>query len=84
MQPPSTDRPPAPAHAGNEPALPAGREAALVRAEARGKQVLLYTPDGSLGGIFVCSHCGASAFQPDLLNHPADCPYRAAARGGGR
>ena len=76
ISPPRTDN--------NAPALADARGATLLRAEARGKQVLLYTPDGSLGGLFVCSHCGASAFQPDLLDHPVDCPYRCAAGGGGR
>ena len=69
------------------PALPAphdtgdqAREAALARAEARGKQVLFYAPQGPLGGLFVCSRCGASALQPDLLGHRADCLYASAPR----
>jgi hypothetical protein len=57
------------------------RETTLTRAEARGKQVLLYAPQGPLGGIFVCSRCGASALQPDLLDHRADCPYARTRRG---
>ena len=55
---------------------PPQRAEALARAEERGKQVLLYAPNGPLGGIFVCSRCGASAWQPDLLDHRADCAYR--------
>jgi hypothetical protein len=63
----------------------APREAELARAEVRGKQVLLYAPDGVLGGLFVCSRCAASALQPDLLDHRGDCPYRpVASRGPGR
>ncbi|MEO8081127.1 MAG: hypothetical protein ABI641_11395 [Caldimonas sp.] len=54
------------------------RESELARAEGRGKQVLLYAPHGPLGGVFACSRCGASELQPDLLDHRADCPYRAA------
>lgn len=49
----------------------------LVRAEQRGKQLLLYVPQGPLGGSFACSRCGASELQPDLLDHRAGCPYRA-------
>jgi len=56
------------------------RETSLARAEERGKQVLLYAPQGPLGGIFVCSRCGASALQPDLLDHRADCLYARARR----
>lgn len=52
------------------------RESELARAEHRGKQVLLYAPNGPLGGVFVCSRCGASELQPDLLDHRADCLYR--------
>lgn len=55
---------------------PGGREAALARAEARGKQILLYAPEGPLGGIFVCSRCGTSALQPDLIDHRGTCLYR--------
>ena len=47
----------------------------LTRAERRGKQVLLYTAQGPLGGAFACARCGESALQPDLLDHRADCPY---------
>ena len=52
------------------------RNTALARAETRGKQVLVYSPHGPLGGEFVCSRCGASALQPDLIDHLPDCPYR--------
>lgn len=60
-----------------EPAPPSAgrREAALARAEARGRQVLVYAPDGPLGGNFACSRCGACAVQPDLLDHAPGCPY---------
>jgi len=57
------------------------REEELVRAERRGKQVLLYAAHGPLGGAFACARCGASELQPDLLAHRADCPYRSARRG---
>jgi hypothetical protein len=68
MQPASTVQP---------PSTPL-RESELARAEGRGKQVLLYAPQGPIGGVFVCSRCGAAALQPDLLDHRGDCPYRAA------
>ncbi len=67
MQPPST---------AQHLAAPL-RESELARAENRGKHVLLYAPQGPLGGFFACSRCGASELQPDLLDHRADCPYRA-------
>jgi hypothetical protein len=51
------------------------RQPALINAEARGKQVLLYTPDGALGGSFTCARCRAVALQPDLLVHASDCRY---------
>jgi hypothetical protein len=60
--------------------LAAIRELVLARAEARGKQVLLYAPDGPLGGIFMCSRCSAIARQPDLLDHGSACAYRSAIR----
>ena len=66
MQPPST---------AQHPPMPS-RESELARAEQRGKQVLLYAPQGPLGGVFACSRCGASELQPDLLDHRRDCPYR--------
>lgn len=47
----------------------------LARAEAHGRQLLLYAPDGPLGGSFVCFRCGASALQPVLLQHAQTCPY---------
>jgi hypothetical protein len=72
MCPSSVDIPPLPA----DPA----RETALARAETRGKQVLVYAPQGPLGGVFGCSRCGASALQPDLIDHRNDCLYRPAAR----
>ena len=63
---------------GDDLPLPADpcRETALARAETRGKQVLVYAPQGPLGGVFACSRCGASALQPDLIDHRDDCPYR--------
>jgi hypothetical protein len=39
-----------------------------------GQQLLVYTPDGPLGGTFACVHCRAQAWQPDLLVHAAGCP----------
>lgn len=68
MQPPSTVQPP----------LRLSRESELAHAEDRGKQVLLYAPQGPIGGVFVCSRCGAAALQPDLLDHRGDCLYRLA------
>lgn len=52
------------------------READLARAERRGRQVLLYAPDGPLGGTFTCTRCAATALQPDLLVHRTACFYR--------
>lgn len=60
--------------------IDSARETALTRAEERGKQVLLYAPQGPLGGLFVCTRCGASALQPDLLDHRDDCLYARARR----
>ncbi|MCA0242359.1 MAG: hypothetical protein LCI02_16035 [Proteobacteria bacterium] len=37
--------------------------------------MLLYTPDGPLGGTFSCVGCRAQAWQPDLLVHGAGCPF---------
>ena len=80
MQAPPVNHPPPSATALGDGARPqANREAALARAEARGRQVLVYAPDGPLGGMFVCSRCGASALQPDLLDHRPDCAYRSPA-----
>lgn len=47
----------------------------LDEAERRGKQVLLYQPEGVLSGVFTCARCGAVAVQPDLLMHASDCRY---------
>jgi hypothetical protein len=43
---------------------------------AFGQQVLVYSPDGALGGTFTCASCQAQACQPDLLQHAPRCPYR--------
>jgi len=43
---------------------------------AQGRQVLFYAPVGLLGGTFTCSRCGATAHQPDVLDHARDCDYR--------
>ncbi len=43
-----------------------------------GQQLLVYTPDGPLGGTFTCTACRAQAWQPDLLQHAPGCPYRPA------
>lgn len=43
-----------------------------------GQQLLIYTPDGPLGGTFVCVQCRAQAWQPDLLAHAPGCPARPA------
>jgi hypothetical protein len=45
---------------------------------APGQQLLVYTPDGPLGGTFTCVHCRAQAWQPDLLDHALACPCRPA------
>jgi hypothetical protein len=54
----------------------AGALAAVGAWRALGQQVLIYRPDGALGGTFTCSLCQAQAWQPDLLQHTADCSYR--------
>lgn len=41
-----------------------------------GPQLLVYVPDGPLGGTFTCTGCRAQAWQPDLLQHGPGCPYR--------
>lgn len=66
-----------PATPGGPAAAPAVTAAALVP----GRQVLVYTPDGPLGGTFTCTQCRAQAWQPDLLDHTAGCAYRRAAPG---
>jgi hypothetical protein len=48
---------------------------ALDDAEARGKLVLFYEPEGVLGGNFTCARCGAVSLQPDLMVHATTCPY---------
>jgi hypothetical protein len=60
---------------------PPSREANLARAEQRGRQVLLYAPDGPMGGSFACTRCIATALQPDLLVHREGCPYRGTSGG---
>ncbi len=42
-----------------------------------GQVLLVYSPDGALGGTFTCTACRAQAWQPDLLSHAADCPFAA-------
>ena len=63
--------------ASSTDAPPSGHS--LDEAERRGKQVLLYQPEGLLSGVFTCARCGAVAVQPDLLLHATNCRY---ARGG--
>ena len=41
-----------------------------------GRQLLYYDPDGPIGGTFTCTVCLALGWQPDLLQHAGDCPYR--------
>ncbi len=40
-----------------------------------GQLLLVYTPEGPLGGTFTCTGCKAQAWQPDLLVHGAGCPF---------
>ena len=40
-----------------------------------GLQVLVYTPDGPVGGTFTCTGCRAQAWQPALLVHAAGCRF---------
>ena len=56
------------------PPKPPSPPLALARS-APGPQVLIYTPDGPLGGTFTCTLCRAQAWQPDLLQHAPDCPF---------
>lgn len=58
---------------------PRPSDSTLDDAERRGKQVLLYQPEGLLGGVFTCARCGAVAVQPDLLMHASHCRYAAGA-----
>ncbi len=72
----ATRQPPTPPTA--PPAMPtaaAGLPARLLP----GQQLLIYAPEGPLGGTFTCVHCRAQAWQPDLLEHAAHCPARWAA-----
>jgi hypothetical protein len=48
---------------------------APTRALALGQQLLIYSPDGALGGTFTCTVCRAQAWQPDLLVHAPGCPH---------
>jgi hypothetical protein len=64
-RPLAPDDPPTPARAPT-PAL------------APGQQLLIFTPEGPLGGTFICVHCRAQAWQPGLLQHGAACPALAA------
>lgn len=58
------------------PKPPSPPPAALAQAgRAPGPQVLIYTPDGPLGGTFTCTLCRAQAWQPDLLQHGPGCPF---------
>jgi hypothetical protein len=50
------------------------------RQRALGKQLLFYRPDGPLGGTFSCAECDAQGWQPELIDHRADCPYRTSPR----
>lgn len=62
------------------PPDPHGAEVALgPLALALGQQLLVYTPDGPVGGTFTCTQCRVQAWQPELLAHAATCPYRLAA-----
>jgi hypothetical protein len=61
--PPRPERAPLPAPGPKPPLL------------APGQQVLIYTPDGPLGGTFTCTLCRAQAWQPDLLQHAPGCPF---------
>ena len=45
-----------------------------------GQLLLVYTPDGPVGGTFTCMGCRAQAWQPDLLAHGAACPFAAQAQ----
>lgn len=40
-----------------------------------GRQLLIYQPDGPVGGTFTCTRCAAQAWQPDLLPHAPGCPF---------
>ena len=39
-----------------------------------GRQLLIYQPDGPLGGTFSGTHCPAQAWQPDFQQHAPGCP----------
>ncbi|MBL8306560.1 MAG: hypothetical protein JNM33_07670 [Rubrivivax sp.] len=67
-------RPPPPPPAP-PPGLPAGPGL------APGQLLLIYSPDGPLGGTFICTACRAQAWQPDLLAHAPACPQGHPARG---
>lgn len=56
-----------------------GKAAAVAATDPSRRQILLYAPVGLLGGTFTCSLCGATGYQPDVLDHAADCLYRTGA-----
>lgn len=68
----------APAPAGGAAGEPADKAGA--GAPQPGQWLLLYAPDGPLGGTFTCTECRAQAWQPDLLDHTPACAYRAVKR----
>ncbi len=77
---------PKPEAAGAAPeaagAAPAAAAVPAVHALAPGQLLLIYSPDGPLGGTFTCPVCRAQAWQPDLLVHALGCPHHAPLPGG--
>lgn len=74
--PTNPPRPPVTAPDTGPAPLPGRPGAGSTRPRPGQRQLLVYTPDGPLGGTFTCLACAAQAWQPDLLDHAPGCPHR--------
>ena len=76
-EPPSPQETPADIPAAISAAIPADNapQPRHALSLALGQQLLIYTPDGPVGGTFTCTQCRVQAWQPALLGHAAGCLY---------